>query len=225
MNEILLLIEIVGTFSIIVLANKLFGKAGLFAWMGIASILANIQVCKSVDLFGISGTLGNVMFASTFLATDILSECYGKKDAKKGVYIGLFAIGVYLACTQLSLVYRPNTLDTVQTSMLGLFKLAPRVCLSSVTMFFLANILDVHLYNKLKDKFKGNKMWLRNNISTVICNCLENFGFVLLAFGGIFPFKEVIAIAISTSLIEMLVALCDTPFLYLAKGRFRCTKS
>lgn len=221
MNELLLVIEIVGTFSLLVLANKLFGKEGLFVWMGIASILANIQVCKSVDLFGISGTLGNVMFASMFLATDILSECYGQKNAKKGVYIGLFSIGVFLACTQLSLLFKPNTLDMVHTSMETLFELTPRVCLSSVVMYFIANILDVHLYNKLKDKFKGKQMWLRNNISTIVCNCLENFGFVILAFTGIFPFLEVIAIAFSTSIIELVIALCDTPFLYIAKSNFK----
>lgn len=224
MNEILLIIEIVSTFGLIVLAKKLFGKAGLFAWMAISSILANIQVCKSVDLFGISATLGNVMFASTFLATDILSECYGKKDAKKGVYIGLFSVIVYLLCTQLSLLFQPNDIDVVQSSMQNLFQLAPRVCLSSMAMFFLANILDVHLYNKLKNKFKSKKMWLRNNISTVVCNCLENFGFCILAFTGLFPFEEVLSIAISTSIIEMFVALCDTPFLYLAKGKNKCTK-
>lgn len=217
MNEILLFVEIISVFSTILLAKRLFGKSGLFLWIGLASVLANIQVVKSIDLFGISATLGNVLFASNFLATDILNECYGKKEAKKGVYIGLFSVIVYLAITQLSLLFTPNEIDIAQSSMQTLFGLAPRVCIASLAMFFIANLVDVHLYEYLNKKFQGKKMWLRNNISTIVCNCLENFGFVILAFIGTYPIEEVLMIGISTCVIEIIIALCDTPFLYLAK--------
>lgn len=217
MNEVLLFIEIIVVFSILLIAKRLFGKSGLFLWIGIASILANIQVVKSVDIFGISATLGNVLFASNFLATDILSECYGKKEAKKGVYIGLFAVIAYLIITQLSLLFTPNEIDVAQSSMKTLFSLAPRVCISSLVMFFIANLVDVHLYDKLHKKFKGEKLWLRNNISTIVCNCLENFGFVFLAFTGTYPITDVLMIAVTTCAIEIIIAICDTPFLYLAK--------
>lgn len=217
MNEILLFVEILIVFSMLLVSKKLFGKNGLYLWIGIASVLANIEVVKSIDLFGISATLGNVMFASNFLATDILRECYGKKEAKKGVYIGLYAVILYLVCTQLSLLFVPNEIDIAQSSMETLFSLAPRVCLSSLFMFFIANLADVIIYDKLHEKFKGKKMWLRNNISTIFCNCLENFGFTVLAFFGVYPIADIIMIGLSTCIIEIMIALCDTPFLYIAK--------
>lgn len=217
MNELLLFVEIIVVFSLILVAKRLFGKNGLFLWIGIASVLANIQVVKSIDIFSISATLGNVLFASNFLATDILSECYGKKEAKKGVYIGLFAVIVYLIITQISLLFTPNSIDIAQSSMQTLFSLAPRVCIASLTMFFIANLVDVHLYDKLNKKFKGKKLWLRNNISTIVCNCLENFGFVFLAFLGTYSINDIFMIALSTCFIEIIIALCDTPFLYIAK--------
>ena len=46
-------------------------------------IIANIQVIKTVEIFGISATLGNVMFASIYLATDILNDIYGRRVAKE----------------------------------------------------------------------------------------------------------------------------------------------
>ena len=55
------------------------------------------------------------------------------------------------------------------------------------------------------------------SIAAIVCNCLENFGFVLLAFAGVYPMKELLMIAISTSIIEAAIAVCDTPFLYIAK--------
>ena len=53
---------------------RLFGKNGLLAFNVMATLLANIEVLLVVRAFGIEMTLGNVLFASTFLITDILSE-------------------------------------------------------------------------------------------------------------------------------------------------------
>lgn len=217
MNEILLLIEMIIVFSLVLASKKLFGKNGLFIWIAIASVLANIQVTKSVTVFGISATLGNVLFSSNFLATDILTECYGVREGKRGVYISLFSILVYIVISQITLIFTPNEIDTVSGAMNTLFSLAPRVCISSVVMCFIANLADVHLYEFLKNKLNGKHMWLRNNIATIVCNCLENFLFVFFAFVNIYSFKDIILIAVSTSIIEIIVALCDTPFLYLAK--------
>ena len=62
----------------------------------------------------------------------------------------------------------------------------------------------------------GKRLWLRNNASTILCNCAENFGFITLAFIGIYDLETILTIAISTSIIEAIVAVCDTPFLYVA---------
>ncbi len=217
MNEILLFVEIIIVFSLLLLTKKLFKKEGLFLWIGIATILANVQVSKTVDIFGMTTTLGNVLFASNFLATDILVECYGLKESKKGVYMGLFSVIIYLIVTQITLFFTPSSIDITNDAMNALFGLAPRICISSVIMYFLSNIADVYLYNKLKEKFDGRKMWIRNNISTIICNCLENFAFIFFAFSGIYTIRDMISIALVGSLIECIIAICDTPFLYMAK--------
>ena len=217
MNELLLFVEIIVVFSLLLLMKKFFGKNGVIAWVAIASILANIQVTKSIDIFGLSATLGNVLFASSFLATDILSECYGTKESKKAVFLGLFSVLVYIVITQISLLFIPNAIDIAHQPMTQLFSLAPRICLASVSMYFVANLLDVLLFEKLKKIFTGKKMWLRNNISTILCNCVENFGFVFLAFFGIYSIEEILIIALTTCVIETIIAICDTPFLYIAK--------
>lgn len=223
MNEGLLIVKMLLVFSSILLALKLFGKAGMYAWIALASILANIIVAKNVVLFGIDATMGNVMFASTFLATDILSEKYGAKEARKGVYIGLFAVLVYLATSQFCLLFVPSEMDMVHESMVGLFTLAPRICIASVSMYFLANMLDVVMYNALRKRLGSSKMWLRNNVCTIACNGIENFGFVVLAFAGVYPVEELLLIAVSTSIIEAVIAVCDTPFLYAAR-RMQCAE-
>lgn len=215
-NEILFFVEIVLCFGAVVLMERKFGKYGLFAWVALASILANIQTAKQVNLFGLSVTLGTVLFASVYLSTDILVEKYSFEDSKKAVYIGLCSTLIYLVAMFICCKYIPNDFDYVSNSMLDVFYFAPRICISSVVMFFLSNLLDVHIFHSFKVADGDKKLWKRNNIATIICNCAENFLFIFGAFLGIYSVRECLIIAGSTCVIEIIVALLDTPFLYLA---------
>ena len=215
-NTILLFVEIIITFSLLLTFYKLFGKVGLFVWVAIATVLANIITAKNANIFGMSVAIGTVMFASTFLATDILSEKYSPEDAKKAVYIGLFSSAVLIIATQIALKYTPSMIDYANDSMTTLFGLNLRISLASMLMYFISNMADVFIFNKMKEKTQGRMLWLRNNVATILCNCLENFGFITLAFIGIYDFKTILIIAGSTSVIEIVAAVCDTPFVYLA---------
>ena len=97
-----------------------------------------------------------------------------------------------------------------------LFSINLRTSIASIGMFFIANMLDIYIYNKLKQKIP-EKLWLRNNVATITSNCLENYLFNTLAFIGIFNIPTIISIATTTTIIEIIIAICDTPFLYLSK--------
>lgn len=217
MNNILLILSIIMVFSLEVIVEKIFKKEGLYVWVAIAMITANILVAKQVNLFGFSATLGNVLFASTYLATDILSEKYSSKYSKKAINMGIVSVILFTIFTQVSLLFKPNSLDMVNDSMINLFQFSLRVNISSIVMCYLSNLLDVWLFEKIKSKTKGKYIWLRNNLSTIASNCLENYFFTFFAFVGIYDIGTIFAIATATSIIEIIVALCDTPFLYLSK--------
>ncbi len=216
MNILYGFINIIVTFSLVVLIEKLFKKEGLYVWLSIAIILANLTVCKMIDILGFTTSLGNVLFASTFLATDIMSEKYGASEAKKGIYISIFSGITFIIITRLTLLFIPSSDDIVNGAMKTLFSISVRTISASMIMFFISNMLDIHLYNKLKEKYP-DKLWFRNNVSTILCNCVENYFFNTLAFIGIFSIPVIISIATTTTVIEIVIALCDTPFLYLSK--------
>ena len=217
MNEIILVAEVCIVFTLLLICHRFFKREGVIAWVAIATVLANIITAKNAMIFGLSTAIGTVMFASTFLATDILSECYTKEDAKKAVYIGLFSNVVLISATQIALRYVPSPFDYANEAMNTLFALNLRISLASAAMYFVANMADVYIFNKLKERMNGRALWLRNNVSTILCNCIENFGFIGLAFYGIYDAKTILVIAASTSVIELCVAIMDTPFLYIAK--------
>lgn len=217
MNNILLVVSIIGTFSIMLVVKRFLGKEGLIGWIGIASILANLFLLKSVNILGISATLGNVLFASNFLATDMLTENYNYLEAKKGVKFGIFSVLFFMIATQIALLYIPNSSDFAQDSFKLLFSFVPRISIASVSMFAVSNIVDIRLYEFLRIKSNGKKMWLRNNVCTIISNGGENFLFYVIAFAGTMPISLILSITLSATVIEVIIALCDTPFLYLSK--------
>ena len=217
MNELIIVGEVIIVFSILLMCKRLFGKTGVIVWVSLATVLANIITAKNVNVFGLSTAIGTVMFASTFLATDILAECYSAKDAKKAINIGLFSNVILIVSTQIALLYTPSEFDYAHDAMTTLFSLNLRISIASAAMYYIANMADIYVFGKIKTKTNGRMLWLRNNVATILCNCLENFGFIGLAFAGIYDFQTIMTIAISTSIIEALVAVCDTPFLYVAR--------
>lgn len=216
MNIVLGIISIIATFSIVVGIEKIFKKEGLYVWISIATITANILVCKSIDILELTASLGNVMFASIFLATDILSEKYDVKDSRKAVILAIVSQIIFIMTTTLAISYIPSETDLSNDSMKTLFSINTRVSISSIVMFGASNMLDIYLFEKLKRKFP-KQLWLRNNVSTIISNCLENYFFVFFAFVGIYNYSTILSIATTTSILEIIIAICDTPFMYIAK--------
>lgn len=217
MNHLYLVVEIIVAFGMLLAAKKCFGKAGIMAWIALATIFANIFEAKNIDLFGLNLAAGHVMFGSVFLATDILSEYYGKQIAKKGVWIGLAADVALIVCTQICRLYIPSTLDSADSAIQRLFTMSLRITAASAVMFFISNWCDVLLFSKIRELTKGKYLWLRNNVATILCNCLENFLFYILAFYPSFSMAQIASMGAATCLLECIIGICDTPFLYLAK--------
>lgn len=217
MNLFYGILELLVCFSGVLVMDKLFGKWGLYTWMALAVVFANIQVSKQVDIAGISTALGNVMFASTYLTTDILNEKYSDKASRNAVKIAAGALVAYIVFALFTQAFVPNSYDVVNPGMKLIFAMSVRITTASGLMFVLSNWVDVILYKKIKEKMAGKHMWFRNNASTILCNCAENFAFSILAFAGTYPVGYCLEVAVAGSVIEMIISLCDTPFLYIAK--------
>jgi len=220
MNHLYLILEIIVAFGLLLAAKKFFGKGGVLAWIAIATVFANIFEAKNIELFGLNLAAGHVMFGSVFLATDILSEYYGKMTAKLGVWVGLGADIALIACTQLCRLYIPSAADSADPAIQRLFTMSIRITAASAVMFFISNWCDVLLFAKIKEMTNGKYLWLRNNVATILCNCLENFLFYFFAFYPMFSGGQIISMGLATCLLEVIIGICDTPFLYLA-GRLK----
>lgn len=212
-NEILFMIQTVVILALTLGVFKM-GKEYLKAFVAASLVLANIFVTKQITLFGLDATGGNILYASIFLATDLLNEHYSKDDAKDAVKIGFLASALYLLSTQFIVQYLPSEYDTVHEGMQIMFAFAPRIIVASMLAYLVSQFHDIWVYNFIWRKTGQKWLWLRNNGSTWISQLIDSVIFAVVAFIGTFPFSVVLQIILSTYLLKILVALLDTPFMY-----------
>ncbi|MEN8117916.1 MAG: queuosine precursor transporter [Bacteroidota bacterium] len=225
-NELLWLAMLLANFFLIILAYKIFGRWGLIMWIPISVIVANIQVIQTVELFGLVATLGNIVYATSFLVTDILSENYGRKEANKAVWIGFFSLISMTFLMNFALVFEPLAGDefaaTTHKATSTIFKLMPRIAVASLAAYLLSQRHDVWAYHFWRKRFsKENQIWLRNNLSTMISQLIDSSVFVLIAFYGMFELPVLLEIFITTYFLKWIVAAADTPFVYWGKHIFK----
>jgi uncharacterized integral membrane protein (TIGR00697 family) len=217
-NEFLWVIFALVNFTLFLLVYKFFGKLGIFIWIVLATILANIQVTKMIYLFGLDANLGNIMYGTIFLATDVLNELFGKKEARKAVFIGFFVMIITVILMTIAINFNPHPEDFAQGALQTIFGYMPRILLASLSAFIVSQLIDVYIFDKIKSKLPENKfLWVRNNLSTMLSQAIDTVIFVPIAFIGMVSNEVLIGLLISTYVIKVIVAAMDTPFIYLIK--------
>ena len=214
-NEVIFILKLLTGLSITLVAFRL-GKEWLFAIVAVYVVLANIFVTKQIVLLGMAATGGNAVYGCVFFATDLLSEHYSPREARKAVMIGFFASVAYVIMSQLIIAFKPSSEDLVHTGMLSIFTLAPRIVAASMAAYLVSQFHDIWAFHFWKKCTKGRFLWLRNNLSTWVSQSIDSTIFVLLAFIGVFSGSVLWQIIVTTYILKIIVALIDTPFIYLS---------
>ena len=203
----------------------LFGKQGLYATIVISLLLANVQGPKLTEIFGMQTSMGVILYSSIYFATDLLSERYGKREATRAVMIGFCVSVIILVMTSVSLLYLPSTVpstasfaQSIHAATATLFNYSPRFVLGSLLAYLISQRVDVYVFHYIKARTQGRHLWLRNNLSTLISQALDTIIYGLVVWWGVVDLEVAMALALSKYFFKVLIALIDTPFIYLARN-------
>lgn len=188
-----------------------------------ALVVCNLIANKFVTVdFGIPGfvftiSAGVLPYPITFLITDILSEIYGQKKTNRVVFAGFGALVFTMFILWLGSLFpaldtSPVSDDLYQTA----YGNSWRVIMSSMLAYTLAQYVDVRLFHFWKKLTNGKHLWLRNNASTVLSQLVDTSLVVSVLFLGDLPIETIGVYIISGWSFKALVALFDTPLLYLS---------
>jgi uncharacterized integral membrane protein (TIGR00697 family) len=198
----------------LVVSNLIFQK--FFYWYP----FGDLEIF-SAKLFEIS--VGIIPYPITFLITDIISEIYGKKKANQvvttGIFASVFSLGIIYIANHLPAIEHSPVDDALFTKVFGQTALA---VLASMIAYLAAQYIDIQVYHFWKKLTKGKMLWLRNNFSTITSQAVDTFSvlFLLCSF-NILPWDIFGKLFISGFAFKLLIALLDTPLLYLFVYCFR----
>ncbi|MDB3874028.1 queuosine precursor transporter [Flavobacteriaceae bacterium] len=213
------------------LANNIYLiLAGLFITSLVASNLIFTKIfywypfdinLMGVKLFELS--VGILPYPLTFLITDLISEIYGQKKADQvvitGIFASIFSIGLIFISSQVPAIEGSPINDATFNSV---FLNAPLAVLASMLTYLFAQFIDIRVYHYWKKLTKGKHLWLRNNFSTFTSQFVDTFTIVsLLILFGILPEEKFLVLIISGFIFKVIVAILDTPLLYLFVWMFR----
>ncbi len=221
-------------FFTILIFLKLFGEAGIYVYTSVAIIAANIQVLKIVKFtfFTEPVALGTILFASTFLCTDILTEYYSARSARKNIFLGFFSFLLMTILMLFTIGFKPLNEITAgieyawalstQSNLIGIFLPLPIFFCSSMIAYLFSQFFDVWFYEKISNYTKKRFLWFRNNFSTLISSFIDNSIFSIFAWIIFNPeplkFNTVLfTFILGTFVLRIIISIFDTPFIYLAK--------
>lgn len=212
---------------------KLFGVWGVTIYLTITLLAANLQVLKAVQFSILPDpiAIGTVLFATTFLCTDILNEYFGAKEARRAVILGFSGMLLFTLFMILTIGFAPLPQEVIGTDwewglqnhehIRALFTPVPAILLAGITAYLISQILDIWAYQKIRSLSNNRFRWLRNNVSTAISAFVDNTIFSVLAWIILSPDPLPWAVVwktyiIGTYFLRIGIALLDTPILYLA---------
>jgi uncharacterized integral membrane protein (TIGR00697 family) len=198
------------------LAWKL-GKEWLYITIIVNVILVSTFAAKLIPIFGVVTNVSNTFYAAIFIATDILTEHHGKKVGYRSIWMGFLGLVLFVLMGQLVLQFEYiQDSEEVSTAMVTLFNAVPRIAVASFIAYAIAQSLDIWLFHYIGEKTKGKYLWLRNNGSTFVSQLIDSIVFFSLAFAGTVPFDVLVTIIFTGYIVKLIVALLDTPIIYLS---------
>lgn len=202
-------------------------RTNFFISLFVASIVTSNIIggkVSEISLFGIPVifSVGVIPFFMTFFILDSINEVHGREKARETVWLALlaqaFVFIIILVCVALPFAGRswvkPDQFDSVFGSSL-------RIIIASLVAFFLADMTDTVIFQKIREKTKGKMLWLRSNVSNFIGEAIDTFVFMFIAFYDM-PWDApkghdvgfVIALIIPYLALKVVLSLINTPFVY-----------
>ncbi len=174
----------------------------------IASVLAN----KILSVFGLFVPAGVVAYSITFIATDTISEIWGKVRAQWVVFSGFVALIVVLVLINLAVVLPAAPFWENQQAFKTVLQSTSRIIIASFIAYLVSQFHDVWAFHFWKKVTHNKHLWLRNNLSTMVSQLLDTVIFIIIAFYGIQPVWQLI---FGQYIVKLAIAVVDTPLVYL----------
>jgi uncharacterized integral membrane protein (TIGR00697 family) len=178
-----------------------------------ALVISSVLASKIITIFGLFVPAGVLAYCITFVATDVISEIWGRERAGRVVFSGFVALLVTFFLIRLALWWDAAPIWRGQEAFSSVLGSTSRIIVASLVAYLASQYHDVWAFHIWRKATRERHLWLRNTASTVVSQFIDTLIFITVAFYGTIP---VIPLIEGQYVIKVLIALLDTPFVYLA---------
>jgi len=199
--------------------SKFYILMGVYAgaW-GIVPGLTPKLIPLDLDWMGLgilAFSFGAFMHAITFPCTDVVAEIWGAKRARFMVYVGFGVYAVAIAFYMLGTALPAAPVWPHNDAYVAVFSQASRLIVGSISAIIIAQLLDIFIFEKIKQMTGEGNLWIRNNASTAVSQLADTTIFYSIAFYGVIPTDVLPALIIGTYFVKLIITAVDTPVVYL----------
>lgn len=197
--------------SLIAYLGERYGTGIIVGSFAALVVTAQILANKTVVFYGFTAPGGILVYATSYLLTDVLCEFHGKEKAQEAVWTGFLGSILLVLSIQIAIQWPSASFWQGQEAFKETLGMTWRIVIASLIAYLVSQNWDVTLFHWIKELTDGRHLWLRNLSSTITSHGIDSVIFITIAFFGIQPLVPLI---IGQFVIKLLIALMDTPFLY-----------
>lgn len=186
----------------------------LFA--ALSQIMASKIAVFDLIFYQFTAPAAVIVFAVTFLITDIVNEKFGQKEVHIMIFITFITQVAMVTFLSIGGRLTPAPFWNGQAAWDSFFGVVPRITFASWATFLISENLDAWLYAVFKRITKGKHLWIRNVFSTIPSLTVDTLVFVTLAFAG--TDLPLYSIMIGQFATKYLVGIINIPFMYLNRA-------
>ncbi len=180
------------------------------------------SIVRDGNIYTMSVPVGVLAYPVTFLATDLISELFGRKKAQLVVWVGFF-LNFFMLLVMSVGHWLPNTGGVSGGLPLfeGVYEFMVGNTIASMIAYLTAQTVDVRLFHFWKNLTGGKHLWLRNNASTMFSQLVDSTAILTILYlagnlgDNVNSVATLIILIINSYLFKFFFALFDTPLFYL----------
>ncbi len=212
-----------------ILMLRYFGLSGLYVYLVITSVTANIQSLKIINYSFIQTpmVLGTIVFSTNYIVGNLMAEYYSEQEAKRGILISFagyifFALIMFLTIKYPTCYTAPAGTVNLHEPLRQVFTPTPYLLIASILAFIIGQYTNVTIYSAIKRITPQSMIWLRSLLSLATSTFVDVIVYSVLAWKVFYALPIGWKTLLSTYVIGnyvfvLIISLCSSPIVYLAK--------
>lgn len=184
-------------------------------------LTSNIMAVKLINVMGITlFDAGTITFPFAYMLGDTLTEIWGFKTTRRMILLTFVCNIIMAIFTALGTVLpAPEYMAETNTAFATVFTYVPRITAASLTAFLCGELSNAWFMVKIKELTGEKLLWVRTIGSSVIGYVADTVIFVLIAFAGTCPVRDLVSMIVIQYFEKLAIeALCGTPLAYALIG-------